>query len=492
MKYLLLAAILCFAAAPACARAGGGDSYDSSGGYSSGDYSSGDYSSRGYYSRGYYGRSRYRRPFKQQMIEMGLLLGVVLAGGFAKKKYEATVFGTRPERAVPPDALPSRAAQVGAILSGLARGDPSMAPPALEAVVRKSFLAMQAAWQARDYTPLKFRMMPSLYASHSAQTDSLLARGHVNMMEDVAVRSVQFVHVRCPADPAARAFTALISATARDYTIDETTKAVISGSKSPRAFQEFWTFQLLNGNWVPARIDQAGDDYLLTAPNVPAAPGEGFSPLAAPGAASPADNFYSGLPTAAAPAAAAAGTFALFQPPPPPPAAAKSVSTELDRWDRQKMEIAATLAFESVYGAWGGNDSALLKPEFVSGEALAKLETLMRARAAEGLSFEFNSLFVRRAEIVLTSPAEKNGPRPDEFTARITGSALRAMLRNGKALHRDAAAEPFTEYWVFGRQDKNWKLLDILPRMDQEKENGAQDGAPSPVQIEWYWGGLSL
>ena len=81
-------------------------------------------------------------------------------------------------------------------------------------------------------------------------------------------------------------------------------------------------------------------------------------------------------------------------------------------------------------------------------------------------------------------------PPVSSVTARITGSAVRAMRRNEKELHRDAAAEPFTEYWVFGRQAAAWKLSDILPRMDQEEEN-AQDGAPSPVQIEWYWSGLS-
>ena len=60
------------------------------------------------------------------------------------------------------------------------------------------------------------------------------------------------------------------------------------------------------------------------------------------------------------------------------------------------------------------------------------------------------------------------------------------MSRNGKVLHRDEAPEPFTEYWVFGRQDKAWKLRDILPRMDHEADR-TQDGAPGPAQIEWYW-----
>jgi hypothetical protein len=64
------------------------------------------------------------------------------------------------------------------------------------------------------------------------------------------------------------------------------------------------------------------------------------------------------------------------------------------------------------------------------------------------------------------------------------------MLRNGRQLHRDSAPEPFTEYWVFGRQNNDWKLRDILPRMEQEAHSD-KDGAPSPVQIEWYWSSSS-
>jgi len=151
------------------------------------------------------------------------------------------------------------------------------------------------------------------------------------------------------------------------------------------------------------------------------------------------------------------------------------------------MEIAATLAFESVYEAWGSGDSSRLSADYVSAEALAKLRRIMAERKAEGLAFEYKSLFARRAEVVLTSPAAKSKLALDEFTARINATALRAMLRNGKTLHRDEAPSPFTEYWVFGRQDKAWKLRDILPRMDQESEDCGKDGAPGPAQIEWYW-----
>ena len=352
------------------------------------------------------------------------------------------------------------------ILRSLSRRDAAFNPDQLESFVRDVFIRVQTAWQARDYSALHDIMMPNLLAGHSAKVEAMKERGEINILEELKILRIDFVHVRCPLEADGRAFTALITASARDYTIDENTSFRRNGSPEPTTFQEFWTFYRLTGNWALSRIDQVGDLDFLNAPNLPVSPQDAAA-----------------FPQAAALAAAAAAIGEFCQPAPPPAAAAPNEGY----WNRQKMEIAATLAFESVYEAWGKNDSALLKAEFVSAEALARLKQVMEDRKSEGLLFEFSSLFTRRAEIVLTSPASRSKLHLDEFTARITATAVRTLLRNGKPLHRDAAPQPFTEYWVFGRQNDDWKLRDILPRMEQEGADAAQDGAPGPVQIEWYW-----
>ena len=418
-----------------------------------------------YHSGGYYGGGRYYGGGSFGDIFLAALFGIFfLIKGVIFLSERGS--GSAKNPLLESGSVTPRAEATLEILKSLSRRDAAFEPDRLESFVRDVFIRVQTAWQARDYSTLHDVMMPNLLAGHSAEVKTMKERGEINMMEDLKILRIDFVHVRCPQEADGRSFTALITASARDYTVDESTNFRRSGSLEPAPFQEFWTFYRLNGNWALSRIDQVDELDFLHAPNLPASPQDAAA-----------------FPQAAALAAAAAAVGEFCQPAPPPPPAA----TEAGLWDRQKMEIAATLAFESVYEAWGKNDSALLKAEFVSAEALARLKQVMEDRKSEGLLFEFSSLFTRRAEIVLTSPASRSKLHLDEFTARITATAVRTLLRNGKPLHRDAAPQPFTEYWVFGRQNDDWKLRDILPRMEQEGADAAQDGAPGPVQIEWYW-----
>lgn len=447
----------------------------------------------GYRSSSYRGGRYGRRSGLGDLIVIGIALVFVFfkhlfSGGGVGSGGGGFRSGSGGQKAAPllPNGLVmTRAEKTLDIVKSLARRDPDFDPQALEGMAKSVFMRVQAAWQARDYAPLKGAMMPTLYFSHSSKVESLRANRQVNMMEDLQVLHLDFVHVRCPAAKDGRSVTALITASARDYTIDERDNSLVSGSRIPQTFQEFWTFHQLDGRWALARIDQVGDMDFLNAPNLPAEPEKGaaFAERAAGAAAFAAaalPDAFSAADAGLAPAAAAAA--AAVQ---PPPAQARRKD---DGMDRQKMEIAATLAFESVYEAWSGNDSARLSPDFVSAEALKKLARIMEDRKAEGLTFEFASLFTRRAEVVLATPAARSRLRMDEFTARITATAARTMKRNGKPLHREEAPHPFTEYWVFGRQNESWKLRDILPRMDQSGEDLSQDGAPNPAQIEWYWG----
>ena len=500
----------------------GGFIVHNKGGFGGGSFGGGSYGGGyygGYYGSGLYGRRRYGDTFTDKIF-LAIALTLLFIKGYGRYSESSSSggagllsgFGKAPARQrLDQVQLSERASRTRDIMLALSRRDPDFSPSELEQFVKDIFFKVQLAWQARDYTTLKGAMMPYLLASHSGKVEAMRARGEVNVMDDLQVLSMDFVHVRCPADREGRSFTVLITASARDYTVRDGASGPVTPPE-PETFQEFWTFDQLDKNWALARIDQVGDLDVLNAPNLPASPqaaeavpaeerplragGDeaymppGTRPEAPAAQAAPAADatFEQGaeLLRALAPAAAAA---APGQPrparaaPPQPPAAQPAA----ERWNRQKMEIAATLAFENVYEAWGRNDGGRLTGEYVSAEALAKLKKIMAARAAEGLAFEFKNLFTRRAEVVLTSPAERSPLRLDEFTARITATAVRGMLRNGKVLKRDEAPEPFTEYWVFGRQDESWKLRDILPRMDQSGEDRAKDGAPSPVQIEWYW-----
>lgn len=431
----------------------------------------------GSYSRGYYSNGRYYsrgRSSGDNLIFALAATFLLIKGILYLSEDRSGGGGVSPGKnhLIENGKVTPRAEATLDILRSLGRREPMFNPDMLEGLVRDIFIRVQTAWQARDYSTLGGIMMPNLHAGHTAKVAAMKERGEINMMDDLKLLHIDFVHVRCPKEAEGRSFTSLITASARDYTINETSTSNSGSGVEPSTFQEFWTFYRFNGNWALARIDQVGELDFIHAPNLPDSP-----------QSASAFQQAAGLAGLAAAAAAPSTPMEL------PPAQARQITgAGADYWDRQKLEIAATLAFESVYEAWGKNDSSLLRPEFVSAEALARLKKVMGARKAEGLTFEFDNLFTRRAEIVLTSPAAKSRIHLDEFTARITGTAVRAMLRHGKELHRDAAPAPFTEYWVFGRQGEDWKLRDILPRMAQESADTTQDGAPTPVQIEWYWG----
>ena len=413
------------------------------------------------------------------LFYIGFMLVVVLIMKIKEFLFGAPA-GQASERLFSREEVALRTSQTEKILSSLAAADATLRPALLEAEVRGIFLDMQAAWQARDYSKLAGRMAPELHAGHSAKVERMRAQGEINMMEDVQVQRVDFVHVRYPAAQEDRSVTALITASARDYVLNAS-GTLVRGSQSPSVFQEFWTFRPLNGRWVPAAINQTTEEYILNAPNLPAQPGQAADiPLQAAAVAAAA--------AMAVPAPVVPGRQAPMPEQPPAPARYDSSG---DPWDRQRMEIAATLAFLNVYGAWEKNKPEELQADALFPETLAKLKELMAAKAKEGLKFEFADLYTRKAEIVLTQSAAGTPSRRDEFTARINASARRALSRGGKPLHKDAAPAPFTEYWVFARDaDKRWKFREILPRMRQEGGDGCQlDVAPTPVQLEWYWAG---
>jgi len=417
---------------------------------------------------GGYRSRRGRRGIGDLIVPLVMIFFVMLT------KAKEALFGASPrqERTVSREQKGLRAAKTRAIIEGLAASDPSLRPEALEEAVKKIFLEMQLAWQARDYTPLLGHISPELYAGHSAKVAAMRARGEINRMEDVSVQDVDFVHIRYTPETEDRSFTVLISASARDYITDEAGSTLISGSRDLGSFQEFWTFQQQNGGWVPARIDQTTEDYIMMAPNLPSEPGP--APAAVPG----------GFPAAGVVLAAAAPSFNAS----PAPAEPKDYESSGDPWDKQKMEIAATLAFLNVYGAWEKGKAEELDADSILPKTAEKVKKIITAAAADGLSFEFRDLYTRKAEIVMTAHARKTASGRDEFTARVNASAARALRRGGKDLHRDTVPQPFTEYWVFARDGKSWKFEEILPRMKQEGGDACQaDVAPTPVQLEWYW-----
>ena len=74
---------------------------------------------------------------------------------------------------------------------------------------------------------------------------------------------IDLVNVRYTEKADQREFTALITASARDYYLDDRSGKFLRGDQTPARFQEFWTFQLMNGRWLLREIEQAGESDIL-------------------------------------------------------------------------------------------------------------------------------------------------------------------------------------------------------------------------------------
>lgn len=417
------------------------------------------------------------------------------------------------------------------LLESLSASNPAMAPDWLREMIKPVFLKLQESWASGDYSPMRSMLTPHLYASHEARLADMRARGEVNRMDGVQVLNIAFAQLNYTQNPEDRAFTALITASARDYFTD-TAGSFLRGDRAPSEFSEYWTFRLQGGSWLLDSIEQPGassaadrDDVcwtpaeiVQTAFSAPAAQ-PAFGSLAAPAAGTvlplsmapvsplplePIDPIAAIAPIAPiAPIAAIppiapvsplpeARSEALYAPAPPPPPPGRELeprSPEGRGWSRTGTELAAEAAFLTVYSAWEKNALDPLAEAELLPAMRGEMAAMMAACRAQGMSFRFEGLAVASAKVALV---KSSPPAPEEeFVARITARAVKTLIRNGRVMHRDAAPTPFTEYWVFAKSGGRWKLKELLPRANGKivLKQDDQETDSSPVQMEWYYKG---
>ena len=103
------------------------------------------------------------------------------------------------------------------------------------------FFKIQGAWMARDLSPVSGLLTEEMKRIFQADLDQLLRVKQVNRLENIAVRKVDVAEVW--QEDGQDYITASIYANLLDYTTDELSGAVVSGSRTePVKFEEFWTF----------------------------------------------------------------------------------------------------------------------------------------------------------------------------------------------------------------------------------------------------------
>ena len=374
-----------------------------------------------------------------------------------------------------PTAVAAKAEKTRKLLEFIAKTDPAFREENLQQRVTETFVKLQEYWQAREYGPMQPLMMPDLYAEHCAQLDGLRRNHEINMIDDLKVEKVDIVNVRYTQKENQREFTALITASARDYYVDDRDRHFLRGDDGPAQFQEFWTFHRQDGQWLLREIEQTRESDVLKEENF-------FEPFTDKGV----EQVYGKTAAQEGPAG---------------PWLEKSVeakATKIDHllnflvqtdklWDRQAMLERARQVFTHVMLAREAGDStAVPDGELFPAVALDLRQQIGKQRAA-GLSVEYRNLCVRKAELILVRNFTDSSN--DEYTVRISAHAQKIVKRDGAVISQDEYVTPFEEYWTFGRLDNQWKLKEVLPPSRGQElvdtENLDQDS--STEQLQWYY-----
>lgn len=372
-------------------------------------------------------------------------------------------------------AIEGKAGKTRQLLNFISPVDDQWTESRLQAAARDVFTKLQASWAARDYTEMKALLMADLYEQHLAQLRGLAQTHELNVLEGLSVDAVDIVHVHYAEKPAERSFTALITATARDTYLDDRTRAFIRGDTAPAQFQEFWTFQLVDGVFRLREIEQSKESDALTTENF-------FAPFTDTGR----EQIYG----------QAAGTTGVAGPALPAEVQDKDRKIErllnflvqTDRiWNRDTMLASARRTFLNVLLAWqDGRADAFAGIPLVR-ELAEHLRGVNESNLRAGCRVEYRNLCVRKAEIVHVD--NRNDRTLDRFTARIAAHAQVIITQAGREQRHDSDVRAWVEFWTFAREGQLWVLAGIEPAAEGQsiisREN--VDEGTMPQMLEWYY-----
>jgi len=120
------------------------------------------------------------------------------------------------------------------------------------------FFRLQAAWSARDLSPIRGQLMDEVAAKLQNDVDRLKRERIVNHVENIAVRTCELSEAW--QETGQDFVTVYFYANCLDYDVNESTGEVVRGGKTePSKFEEFWTFTRPTGSgeWKLSAITQA-------------------------------------------------------------------------------------------------------------------------------------------------------------------------------------------------------------------------------------------
>ncbi len=126
-------------------------------------------------------------------------------------------------------------------INQIRQSDSGFDPAYFTEIASDVFFKVQAGWMRRDldsYSHLLGEQLAGEYTEHFVEMRS---KGHINKLESIAIRGVEIV--QAGSDGSEDFVTVLVTANLLDYTVDEKSGDLISGSMTdPVKFREEWTW----------------------------------------------------------------------------------------------------------------------------------------------------------------------------------------------------------------------------------------------------------
>jgi predicted lipid-binding transport protein (Tim44 family) len=120
-------------------------------------------------------------------------------------------------------------------------GDPGFDPDYFVEVASDVFFKVQAGWMRRDISSYRQLLGDQLASEYEAQFAEMEAKGEINKLENISIRNVEVVSAG--SENGEDFLTVLFTANLLDYTVDEKSGKLISGSMTePVKFAEEWSW----------------------------------------------------------------------------------------------------------------------------------------------------------------------------------------------------------------------------------------------------------
>jgi predicted lipid-binding transport protein (Tim44 family) len=135
-------------------------------------------------------------------------------------------------------------------IDAIRRSDRNFDPKYFVEVASDVFFQVQAGWMRRDLDSYRHLLGEQLAAEYAREFEEMRRLGHINKLESIAIRRVEIT--AAGSDGREDFVTVLFAANLLDYTVNDTSGELVSGSMTmPVKFEEEWTWARPSGtqNW---------------------------------------------------------------------------------------------------------------------------------------------------------------------------------------------------------------------------------------------------